>query len=169
MINQTLETILKAETESLRVQYIELTKKYAAEEFANITKIANRPHPNWDSFATPGFAEKFGNSRIDYEQGKKFRKATDLRYKCNEIVSKGFDVYESRLVKLADLHYEDSITKLAIRIEKKELDQSKLSVVTSHIGQNIETILTDGTKTVRAFTIIASGPVQKPHYRYLIK
>jgi len=34
---------------------------------------------------------------------------------------------------------------------------------------NIETTLTDGEKMVRAYTIIAEGQVQRPHYRYLIK
>jgi hypothetical protein len=45
----------------------------------------------------------------------------------------------------------------------------KLVVETSHIGVNINTTLTDGEKTVRAFTIIASGEIQRPHYRYLVK
>ena len=65
--------------------------------------------------------------------------------------------------------HESSIEKLAYRIEKKELDQSKLKTKTSHIGVNIETVLTDGEKTVRAWTIIASGMIQRPHYRYLVK
>ena len=65
-------------------------------------------------------------------------------------------------------HYEDSIAKLAARIEAKGLNVSNLKVKTSHIGVNIETVLTDGSKTVKAFTIIAEGQVQRPHYRYLV-
>ena len=71
--------------------------------------------------------------------------------------------------KKAELHYEGSIVKLANRIEKKGLIIEKLVVETSHIGVNINTTLTDGEKTVRAFTIIASGEIQRPHYRYLVK
>ena len=62
-----------------------------------------------------------------------------------------------------------SIEKLAKRIEKKGLNQENIRTITSHVGVNIETTLTDGNKTVRAFTIIAQGTIQKPHYRYLIK
>lgn len=70
---------------------------------------------------------------------------------------------------LNEAHYEQSIEKLAFRIAQKGLNQESLTVTTSHIGVNIETTLTDGIKTVRAFTIIASGEIQKPHYRYLVK
>ena len=73
------------------------------------------------------------------------------------------------MVKAAEQHYENSIQKLAARIEKKGLNTENLSVLTSHVGVNINTTLTDGIKTVRAFTIIAEGPIQRPHYRYLIK
>jgi hypothetical protein len=34
---------------------------------------------------------------------------------------------------------------------------------------NIDMTLTDGEKTVKAFTIIAEGQIQRPHYRYLVK
>jgi len=46
---------------------------------------------------------------------------------------------------------------------------SKLKVQTSHIDVNIDTTLTDGEKTIKAFTILAEGAIQRPHYRYLIK
>jgi hypothetical protein len=71
--------------------------------------------------------------------------------------------------KIAIEHYEFSIEKLAERIIKKGLNQDNLKIVTSHIGVNIETTINDGNKTVRAFTIIAEGEIQKPHYRYLVK
>ena len=47
--------------------------------------------------------------------------------------------------------------------------ETKLKVKTSHIGVNIDTILSDGEKQVREITIVASGEIQRPHYRYLIK
>ena len=39
----------------------------------------------------------------------------------------------------------------------------------TYLDPNMSTIITDGKKVVRAFTIIASGAIQKPHYRYLVK
>jgi len=79
------------------------------------------------------------------------------------------DTHIKLLVKAAEKHYDESINKLAYRIEQKGLNIDKIYVQTSHIGVNINTILTDGEKTVKAFTIIASGDIQRPHYRYLIK
>ena len=69
----------------------------------------------------------------------------------------------------AHAHYENSLMKLASRIQAKNLNQDKLSMQTSHLGVDIETTITDGDKTVRAWTIIAQGEIQRPHYRYLVK
>jgi hypothetical protein len=163
-INTSLVDILKAETESLRVQYLARTAEWSAHEFGRIEKAANRPYPNYADFATPNFT-----GHIDYAQGKAYHKAVDARHAACKIVEAGLEAFTARNLKLAEQHYQDSIIKLAARIEKKGLDQNLLTVKTAHVGVNIETVLTDGAKTVKAFTIIASGPVQKPHYRYLIK
>ena len=69
----------------------------------------------------------------------------------------------------AEQHYQASILKLADRIQKKGLVVDEIKVQTAHVGLNINTTLTDGQKTVRAFTIIAEGEIQRPHYRYLVK
>ena len=79
------------------------------------------------------------------------------------------DEYINKELKLSEIHYDNSINKLAERIKLKDLNLDNLKVETSHIGVNINTTLTDGEKTIRAFTIIAGGDVQQPHYRYLIK
>jgi len=49
------------------------------------------------------------------------------------------------------------------------LNVDNLQLSTSYLDPNISTKITDGKKTVNAWTIIASGPIQRPHYRYLIK
>ena len=36
-------------------------------------------------------------------------------------------------------------------------------------GINIDTIISDGEKQVKAQTICAWGEIQRPHYRYLVK
>lgn len=81
----------------------------------------------------------------------------------------GYALYMQKQNDAAEAHYENSIEKLAYRIMKKGLNTNNLKTTTSWIDQNINTTLTDGVKTVRAWTIVASGIVQKPHYRYLIK
>lgn len=149
MINLT--SILKKETEGLKVQYIQMTSEWAANEFVRLRNFVARYQQG--EFGYGNDAEK-RFYRLPYEI-------------VNPNGSK--EVYVSKAVKDAERHYEDSIEKLALRIEKKAMNENNLKVQTSHIGVNINTTLTDGEKTVRAFTIIASGEVQRPHYRYLIK
>tara|TARA_Y100000593_G_scaffold88797_1_gene171759 strand:- start:899 stop:1540 length:642 start_codon:yes stop_codon:yes gene_type:complete len=69
----------------------------------------------------------------------------------------------------AKAHYENSIIKLAYRIVAKGLNQNNLQFTNSYVGVNIDTIISDGEKQVKAQTICAWGAIQKPHYRYLVK
>jgi len=141
---------LKRETESLKIQYIEMTEKWAIKEFEYLRQWAT-----------------------DYRSGKfGFGVASKKYYRLpHYIINRNGKVEQhvEKMVENAIEHYKFSIEKLAARIEKKGLNQEVLKTVTSHIGVNIETTLTDGNKTVKAFTIIAEGDVQRPHYRYLIK
>lgn len=148
MVN--LIEILTKQTKSLKIQYIEMTKEWAIEEFAILRQWAK-------DYQTGKF--RFG------EASKKYNR---LPYYIVNPNGKESDHVE-KMVKQANKHYNSSIEKLTKRIEKKQLDLDNLRVETAHIGVNIETILTDGNKTVRAFTIIAGGEIQRPHYRYLIK
>lgn len=165
----TLIDILKEETVSLKKQYLEMTAEWAAEQVArNVARRDRRHHlrptnekarlEKMKGFTTE---ETIWVSSDEYRTESKWFWKTPHWHFTNEFVT--------RMTKLAELHYEKSIAKLAARIEEKGLDQSNLKTVTAHVGVNIETTLTDGEKTVRAFTIIASGEIQRPHYRYLIK
>lgn len=165
--SQALITLLKSETESLRVQYVELTEKWATEDFTGLEGVAAKPHPKYDEYVKP--AQKGVAFGQDYEGQKRYRKACEARELAKKIVASGRDEYVAREVAAAEEHYQDSIVKLALRIEKKGLNQKNITVKTSHLGVNIETVLTDGIQTVRAWTIIAAGPIQRPHYRYLVK
>lgn len=147
---KNLIEILKKETETLKIQYIEMTEKWAVKEFECLRQWTKDYH-----------AGKFGFG----EASKKYYR---LPYYIQNSSGK-VEQHIEKMVKNATEHYELSIAKLAARIEKKGLNQQNLKTVTSHIGVNIETVLTDGKNTVRAFTIIAGGAIQKPHYRYLIR
>ena len=142
--------ILKKETETLKVQYVEMTEKWAVKEFEYLRQWAKDYN-----------AGKFGFG----EASKKYYRLPYYIVNSNGKVEQHIE----KMVNQAIEHYEFSIEKLAARIEKKGLNQENIKTVTSHIGVNIETTLTDGNKTVRAFTIIAEGQIQRPHYRYLIK
>lgn len=150
----TLVEILKAETKSLKEQYIEKTKEWAKDHHQYLVKLKNE-------YCSKEFIEKYGKNHY-YETEK-------LVYRMSSVIYSPVENYIEKNVKLAELHYEDSILKLANRIEKKGLVVENIKATTSHVGVNINTTLTDGVKSVRAFTIVASGAVQRPHYRYLIK
>lgn len=146
----TLVKILKRETASLKEQYVDMTAKWARAEFTNLRK----------------WADDYRSGKFGY--GEASNKYYRLPYEITNPNGKIED-YVAKQVKFAIDHYEDSIAKLAHRIKSKGMDVSKIKATTSHVGVNIETTLTDGVKTVRAFTIIAGGAIQRPHYRYLIK
>jgi hypothetical protein len=147
--------ILKSQTASLKVQYLEMTEIWASE--------------NFDRMMSSDFLYRHESGKYFQKRYGKTRAEDAMIRKTVNTINKGKSAYVSEMRSSADDHYENSILKLAHRITKKELIQEQLEVKTSHIGVNIETTLTDGIKTVRAFTIIASGSVQRPHYRYLIK
>jgi hypothetical protein len=101
-----------------------------------------------------------------HRDSKKLKKLQSEIRKANKYTKKGFIKNE---VLAATEHYNNSIKKLAQRVTKKGLELNKIKMTTSFFDPNINTQITDGTKTVNAYTIIASGEVQRPHYRYLVK
>jgi len=148
-MNDLIE-ILTKETQSLKIQYLQMTEEWAEKEFYYLRQWA-----------------------IDYRSGKfGFDEASRKYYKLPSYILNSDGKVEQHIeemVKRASEHYTESLLKLADRVSKKGLNYETLKVKTSHIGVNIEIILTDGIKTVKAFTIIAGGSIQRPHYRYLIK
>lgn len=173
---KTLVEILKKETETLKLQYIKMTKEWALNFYKVCDERKAWNEEKWCKFygLSPevknantcmewiGFPKGFYNSK----QSRVFERDQN---NIKQVIGLGVEKYVEKQIKSAELHYENSILKLADRIEKKNLNQGSLTAYTSHIGVNIDTTLTDGIKTVKAFTIIASGEVQRPHYRYLIK
>ncbi len=148
-MNKLVDT-LKSQTASLRTQYLELTKTWAEREFLELRQWAKE----YDS-GTYGFGE-----------------ASKKWARLPHYIVNSYGTVEQHVEKMltnAEKHYDASIEKLAYRILLKGLDPESIQLETSHIGVNIETTITDGRNTVRAFTIIAGGYIQKPHYRYLIK
>jgi hypothetical protein len=167
---------LKKQTELLRVEYLEKTKAYAAKYFAVCKERAKWKDAQWCTFlglvpepANKGMASEFMTFPKGFWNSKASKHYDKLKYEAKRIAKMGFDNYDAQEVKRAENHYLASCEKLAERIERKGLDQSCLTIHTAKVGVNIETTLTDGVQTVRAWTIIAEGEIQRPHYRYLVK
>lgn len=155
--------LLKIELESLRVQYVQKCMDWAKREVARKIEIVE----DFEAFCEEHRAAYYNNQlsiadKLRFESKRSQAAKISLK-DCNE------KLMVEQAEKRANKHYEQSLIKLAGRIAEKGLNTSNLKAITSHIGVNIETTLTDGEKTVSAWTIIASGPIQRPHYRYLIK
>lgn len=173
---KALVEILTKETRSLKKQYVLLTKVWALKNHKRAVDMVSWTEARWCEYlgieaetktshyrpAYKGFPKGFFNTRAS----KEYFNTHDATDRITRLAEEEYMLKEE---KKAEEHYEYSIQKLALRVDKKGLDLSKLTVATSHIGVNIDTVLTDGEKTVKAFTIVASGPIQRPHYRYLIK
>lgn len=88
--------------------------------------------------------------------------------RARDFTSISFEKYLENEIKAANEHYESSVYKLAGRVQAKGLEK-ELTITGGRLGLNFEVTITDGVKTVRAWTIIAEGEIQRPHYRYLVK
>jgi len=139
---------LTEQTQELKAAYIQRTIEWSIEEYKRLKDFANDYKINHD-----------------VSKEKKFYSLPACVVNMNGKI----EDYTEIQVKKAEKHYTASIEKLALRIAKKGLNQSKLKMSTSYFDHNISTTITDGEKTVSAFTIIACGMVQRPHYRYLVK
>lgn len=157
---KNLIEILTAETQSLKEQYIQQTEKWATEEFSRLRKAFSNII-EWQ--------EKVYDRSVPALRTEFMKKRRIMDKMPREIYRNEIEGFVANQIENAKKHYEQSIKKLAARVEKKELNVDLLKATTTHIGVNIDTTLTDGDKTVRAFTILAIGEINRPHYRYLIK
>jgi hypothetical protein len=136
-----LVDLLTEQTQGLREAYIARTKEWAAVEFAQLRKMiedfnTSKPEQTSDYFQMEARVHRLPYSVTCYPSGN-------------------MEKYISEQVVKAEKHYANSIEKLALRIEKKGLNIDSLKMESTYLDPNMSTIITDGTKTVRAFTIAA--------------
>jgi hypothetical protein len=163
--------ILKKELEPLREMYIKKTLDWANEDYNKCLVISKMSQEE--------LINKYGKEVEikNYYTGSSEKKIIlDVNTRsyveyCKGVVKEDINRYIKKSVKLAEDHYHSSLVKLAERIHRKNLNIENMKVKTkySDINANISTVLSDGKKSVTAWTIIASGEIQRPHYRYLVK
>lgn len=174
----SLITVLTAKTQELKKNYIERTKEYAKEVFAHATKLSKFSYEELvqrygevdKRYPTYGYKNIDGvnqhvkiTKELNREGVKAFSYAKDL-------VRIGYPKYEQKEVRNAENHYTASIDKLASRLNAKGIVSNKpLEIKSALLGQNFDMTITQEGKKVKAWTIIASGEIQRPHYRFLIK
>ena len=148
---ENLVESLKEQTKTLRIQFIDKTREWAN---AELERNINR-------------AKRYDNLPLDMCKGSKYYQEQKWRHNSPAWFFK--PEFIDRMVKKADDHYSDSIEKLAFRIIKCGLIIENIKIKNASVGVNIECAITDDIKTVRAYTIVASGVIQRPHYRFLLK
>jgi hypothetical protein len=168
----SIKEVLRKETKAFYEEYLARTEKYAKESFDYLKKQTERPLEDWYKRYNVKYTLNDKNEPIintgEYNK-REYSKMRNARITTFSTIREGYDKYLAREMKYAKTHYENSLTKLAGRISAKGLDMSKLEIKTVHLGVNLNMTLTDGNVIVRAWTIIAEGPIQRPHYRYLVK
>jgi len=174
---EKLINILRTETTTLKEQFIEMTQKWSEKKFEDLVKKSKWTEVDWCKYfgLEPELKNKhlptssfysFPSGFYNTKNSVTYRRIQD---EIRKTLNMGKDKFIQKEIKKAEDHYESSLIKLAHRIEVKKLNIDNMSVVTGHVGVNIEMTLSDGEKSVRAFTIIAEGEIQRPHYRYLVK
>jgi hypothetical protein len=157
---ENLKQVLENQLSETAQSYIEKVGQWAKEQVArNIERREAYYTPKGDG---KKWHERTSKESSDYYKEQKWVHRSPSYY-FDEIQ------FVSRAKKEAQQRVESLILKLVYRVTEKGLNESKIEVLTARVGVNIETTITDGEKTIRAFTIIAEGPIVRPHYRYLIK
>ena len=176
MTTQDLINELKKETAEIRVQYLERAKISANEKYDLMATRLKWTDAEWCTFIglTPqirfqGCPNEYITFPLNFHNTSAARKYSNERKKIMAIVVRKKDDYVDREIKYANLHFDNIIEKLVYRIEKKGLNFKMITVVHARVGVNLETTITDGKLTINAYTIVAGGPVQQDHFRYLIK
>jgi len=153
---EALKTKIATATASAHQDYLEQMQRWAEAQFQHSIEFYNRYMSGY-----------FSTSQVTPRE--RYQAEKDYYNKHLPIIRKGLDAYIKKELKLAEAHYFAAVEKLAMVIIKKGLNVEKLSIEQCRVGVNLEVIISDGNQTIHAFTIIASGPIQRPHYRYLIK
>jgi hypothetical protein len=166
------------ETAELKTNFIEKTLEFAKREYEQANDVLKMNNQQWCIFFNIEPVCSVRNSDVYYSFPSGFyntenaKKKHVMQKKADNIIRNPLEQWLDSREQEAVLHYEKSIEKLAGRIASKglDLDSLKFSTCSDFNKGNIETIITDAKgKKVRAFTILAWGEVNAPHYRYLVK
>ena len=162
--------ILKVELEPLRIMFHEQTKNWSKIEYRNIENFSNltqeqlrEKYNRTYNMINPRTKETISRTYLSKEISEKY-------YYSKEVVKKGIEAFLEKAKNNAESHFQDSIITIAYKLqgEGMKIEDIKATTEYSQVDYNITTTLSDGLITAVARTIVASGPVQRPHYRYLV-
>jgi hypothetical protein len=172
-MKEAIEQILRKETRELKDLYLQKTKTFATKEFEYAEKVMYRTVVEWcEIFGLEArliYADHY-EFPVGFYNTKESKMRTKIMSKNKIIFWDGLEKHIEMALKKAEKHYENSLKKLVERLIEKGLTDTNFEIVEKTLGVNFEMLIKyDGDKTIRCWTIIAEGEIQRPHYRYLIK
>jgi hypothetical protein len=162
--------ILMRETHELKLQLLDRTELWAKQSFTrietNLPSVIDQKKSAWNAYNDACVA-KLPTWNLEKAYYSIVKKVETMK----KIVSGGVDKYVVDQLNCADAHYQSSLSKLALRITQKGMDMKNFTLVSGYVGINLEMTMSDGAKSVRAWTIWAAedSELVSPHYRYLVK
>lgn len=173
---ENLEDKLRKETAELKAAYLVQTRNWAKNHFEAMKAKLNWSKEQWAKhldIETEVYYEGTASEHVDFKRG--FHSTRKARVYHSEysaalnVTYKGLNAYVESKEKDAVMHYDNSIKKLGSRLEGKGVS-TDFEMVHQRLGVNFEIIIKhpDG-KFTKAWTIIAEGEIQRPHYRFLVK
>lgn len=172
---------LHKETQQLKSDYITLTKRWANDYFNFCEKRLNWDKTEWANFiwvwtriVNPWTRMEFidfesWKDRLDFTYSNANQKYRKYKEESEKTVKLWLDWYIKKEIDKAIKHYEDSLTKLIDKIYEFWLIENNIIVKSAYMWTNIDITISDWIQEIHAYTIIAEGTIQRPHYRYLIK
>jgi hypothetical protein len=171
---------LRVNTTDLKADYITWTKKYAKNYFKFVMSLKDWTKEQWlDKYGVTIERETYENHPVT-RQLVRVKKPVVVLNRTGESYQSdlytfqkiGFKKYEAKEVELAERHYNDSLRKLASRLNQKGVTaDSAWTISRARVGVNLEMTIHHGDMITRAWTIVAAQDSQlmRPHYRYLVK
>lgn len=164
---------LVEKTQDFKGRFIKMTKEAAKRMHDNAVEKSKRTLKEWlDAFAVE--YNNLGGDRFQIKEERynksKYYGMCRLKNELKEVASVSYEVYEASEVRHAEEHYKSSIMKLASRLRAKGIvDGSEFVITNEQIGVNLHMTIRHGEQITKAWTIVAEGPIQRAHYRYLVK
>jgi hypothetical protein len=162
--------LLTKETAQLKVELMNKTNEYATTSFAFCQESLPVVSTQLDAIAKTYYTARRNGESASYMMSE-YKSLRSKFERMSNIVSGGLEKYVADQLKNAESHYTSSLSKLAMKIMQKGMDMTNFTLVSGYVGINLEMKMTDGVKTIKAWTIWAAegSTLVSPHYRYLVK
>jgi hypothetical protein len=184
----TIEAKLTAEFATFKVDYLNQVEEWAIATQAyfqgienEYNKVQNCKRPKQvlktESYVLGGitrtnryYATDFSEmTEEEVEQWNKKQDCYSILQKCTFSFGWSTEKLVEQQRTAASKWFDASVAKLAAKIQDKGINAETMTISNSHVNRNLNTLITDGDKKVKAQTIFANGAIKRPHFRYLIK